>query len=376
MESCDVLIVGGGPAGSTCARKLVQAGLDVLVMDKAAFPRDKTCAGWITPATVSALDLDTAEYATGRVLQPISRFITGVIGGESVEVNCGGVVSHGIRRREFDDYLLARSRARLLLGTPLRAIKRERDSWIINESIRSPMIVGAGGHFCPVARFLDPGGGQPEPCVAAQEVEYELNARQQAECLIDGERPELYFCTDLQGYGWAFHKGGCLNVGLGRLDHRHVAEHVMAFRDWLVALGRIPSDAPATFRGHAYLLRSQSTRPAVADGALLIGDAAGLAFSQSGEGILPAIESGLLAADAILAASGDYAVGRLMPYADRLDSRFGRSGEPGVSRPPAMVGDFKRSASHWLLKQHWFARHVVIDRWFLHAKRQPLPLRA
>ena len=104
----------------------MQAGLDVLVMDKAEFPRDKTCAGWITPATVSALELDTAEFATGRVLQPISRFITGVIGGESVEVNCGEVVSHGIRRREFDDYLLARSRARLILGTPLRAIKLTR----------------------------------------------------------------------------------------------------------------------------------------------------------------------------------------------------------------------------------------------------------
>ena len=49
MDRCDVLIVGGGPAGSTCAGKLRQAGVDVLVIDKQVFPRDKTCAGWVTP---------------------------------------------------------------------------------------------------------------------------------------------------------------------------------------------------------------------------------------------------------------------------------------------------------------------------------------
>ncbi|MDH4066151.1 MAG: FAD-dependent oxidoreductase, partial [Acidobacteriota bacterium] len=50
--SADALIVGGGPAGSSCARVLVQAGLHVIVLDRARFPRDKTCAGWITPAVV------------------------------------------------------------------------------------------------------------------------------------------------------------------------------------------------------------------------------------------------------------------------------------------------------------------------------------
>ena len=49
MERCDVLVVGGGPAGSSCARALHDAGLDVIVLDRAVFPRDKVCAGWITP---------------------------------------------------------------------------------------------------------------------------------------------------------------------------------------------------------------------------------------------------------------------------------------------------------------------------------------
>ena len=59
METCDALIVGGGPAGSSCAWKLHQHGMDVMVLDKAFFPRNKVCAGSITPAVVHALQLDT-----------------------------------------------------------------------------------------------------------------------------------------------------------------------------------------------------------------------------------------------------------------------------------------------------------------------------
>ena len=55
MLTCDVLVAGGGPAGSACAWKLRRAGLDVIVMDRALFPRDKVCAGWITPGVVEAL---------------------------------------------------------------------------------------------------------------------------------------------------------------------------------------------------------------------------------------------------------------------------------------------------------------------------------
>ena len=49
MDTCDALVVGGGPAGSSCARALERAGLDVVVLDRASFPRDKVCAGWVTP---------------------------------------------------------------------------------------------------------------------------------------------------------------------------------------------------------------------------------------------------------------------------------------------------------------------------------------
>jgi len=79
MESCVALIVGGGPAGSSCAWQLHRHGLDVIVMDKANFPRDTVCAGWITPTVVQALQLDIDEYASQLVFQPINAFHTGLI---------------------------------------------------------------------------------------------------------------------------------------------------------------------------------------------------------------------------------------------------------------------------------------------------------
>ena len=84
MERCDILIVGGGPAGSSCAWKLAGSGLDVVVMDRKIFPRDKPCAGWITPAVVEELQLDLDDYARGRVLQPITTFVVGLIDGREV----------------------------------------------------------------------------------------------------------------------------------------------------------------------------------------------------------------------------------------------------------------------------------------------------
>ena len=65
MDRCDVLIVGGGPAGSSCAWRLVTAGLDVVVVDKANFPRDKVCAGWITPAVVRVNGRADAVFQSG-----------------------------------------------------------------------------------------------------------------------------------------------------------------------------------------------------------------------------------------------------------------------------------------------------------------------
>ncbi|MEZ5419801.1 MAG: hypothetical protein R2708_20990 [Vicinamibacterales bacterium] len=77
----------GGPAGSSCARALVAAGLEVVVIDRARFPRDKVCAGWITPDVVAHLGLDLADYAAGRALEPLTTFRVSLLGRPPVAVD-------------------------------------------------------------------------------------------------------------------------------------------------------------------------------------------------------------------------------------------------------------------------------------------------
>jgi flavin-dependent dehydrogenase len=116
VERAEVLIVGGGPAGSACASTLVAAGRNVVVLDAAVFPRDKPCAGWITPEVVAELPMSLEEYGRSHTLQPISRFRIGRIGGRRVNVDYHAPVSYGIRRSELDAELLRRSGARVRPG--------------------------------------------------------------------------------------------------------------------------------------------------------------------------------------------------------------------------------------------------------------------
>jgi geranylgeranyl reductase family protein len=371
MRRCDAVVVGGGPAGSSCAWALRRAGADVVVLDRASFPRDKVCAGWVTPAVVSALALDTEDYRRGRTFQPISAFRTGLIddGAKDVETRYGRPVSFGIRRCEFDHYLLRRAGAEVRPGTPVTSLRREHDRWIVNEEIEAPILVGAGGHFCPVARHLG-GGGGAEPVVAAQEFEVPLEG---GDCPVRPESPELYFARDLKGYGWCFRKQGVVNVGYGRFGGERLGPHVAAFLEFLRKRARLPASVSGRLKGHAYLLYSTAPRPLVGDGVLLVGDAAGLAYAPSGEGIRTAVESGLLAAQTIRECHERYGHGHgdLAPYRSRIEARFGRrrSGGGLARLLPARAVE---ALGAGLLASRFFTRRVVLDRWFLHAHQPAL----
>lgn len=368
MQRCDVLVVGGGPAGSSCAWALRRRGFEVRVLDRARFPRHKVCAGWITPGLVESLELNLEDYGRGRTLQPIHGFRTGVIGGPEVETTYPRAVSYGILRSEFDHYLLRRSGAAVVEGAALASLRRDGDGWVVNDHFRTPLVIGAGGHFCPVARALG-ARRTDDVVVAAQEVEFRMDDAQRRRCKVEPEVPELYFSRDLRGYGWCFRKGDVLNVGFGRADGREFPRHVRGFVDDLAARGRVPAGVPPRWLGHAYLLYD-STRPRlVDDGVLLVGDAAGLAYAQSGEGIRPAAESGLMAASVITLAAGRYDRERLDPYRQRLVARFGRTRRRSLPVPASWLGAIGRP----LLATRWFTRKVVLDDWFLHARLPPLP---
>jgi geranylgeranyl reductase family protein len=360
MDSCDVLIIGGGPAGSTCARELQGSGLHVIVMDKRSFPRHKTCAGWITPEVVKALQINLEEYSRRHILQPITGFRAGVLGRKQIEIFYKHVVSFGIRRYEFDDYLLQRCGAQLRLGEELKTIERVGTGWRVNNSIEARLVIGAGGHFCPVARFMEAKGAQREIVVAAQELEFQLTEEQAADCRVSPEIPEIYFCHDLKGYGWCFRKGNFLNIGLGRERSSSVTRHTKQFLSFLKSRSRVPQDTLDGFHGHAYIVYGHTRRQIFGEGLILIGDAAGLAYPHSGEGIRTAVESALLAADTIISAKGDFRRTKLAPYEQRLFCRF------GTPRPIAQPEGLTASLVRMLLGTPWFLRHVAADRWFFH----------
>ncbi|MFI5105684.1 MAG: NAD(P)/FAD-dependent oxidoreductase, partial [Terriglobales bacterium] len=325
-------------------------------------------------------DYASRGYAPARTMQPITGFRISSMGRREVDVTFPNIVSYGIQRREFDEYLLRRCGAQVREGVPITSIERVGDAWLINGETRARMLIGAGGHFCPIARALNSGrngntngnhdgskNGKNEEPVVAQEIEFAMSPDQAAQCRVQGETPELYFCEDLKGYGWCFRKGNLLNIGLGRLDQRALPDHVARFLEFLRAAGKVPFDLPGRLSGHAYLVSGYTPRKIVGDHVLLIGDSAGLAFPQSGEGIWPAVESGLIAAGVVESAAGDYSLDRLQKYPALLTQRLGASGGILQSLGRRLPSGLRKGIARWLLTKPSFCRHTVVENWFLHA---------
>lgn len=338
-------------------------------MDRCSFPRHKTCAGWITPDVVNALELDLEGYGRDQTLQAITGFRTAIIGGREVTTRYGQPVSFGIRRSEFDNYLLRRSEVHRKLGDPVRSIRRDSGRWIINDSIATRMLVGAGGTNCPVARQILPRAAGRRLLVTAQEVEFEASSAELNRGSVETETPELFFCDDLAGYGWCFRKGQFLNIGLGRVDSRDVTQRMTDFCGFLRDSGKVRAEIPERRHGHSYYLQSDLSRQIVDDGVLLVGDAAGLAYPQSGEGIQPAIESGLLAAEVILTCGSEsaFSAAELETFADQISARFASSTAGHETLFDYLVPEkWRYRGAAWLVSNRWFAKHVILDRWFLH----------
>jgi flavin-dependent dehydrogenase len=171
--------------------------------------------------------------------------------------------------------------------------------------------------------------------------------------------PELMFCRDLEGYGWCVRKGEYLNVGIGRRGNQQFANHVKNFMTVLHTQYGVTAPANISWHGHAYLASGTGPRPLIASGMLVIGDAAGLAYPESGEGISPAIESAHLAAETLIAANGRFDAESLQPYATAI-ARL----HPPAARSERLRG-VVAAIGRLLLGSSTFTRHVLLDRWFL-----------
>jgi flavin-dependent dehydrogenase len=306
MTQTEVLIVGGGPAGAACAMTLKQKGVDCIILDKEPFPRFKPCAGWITPDLFRLLGMNPNDYPGG--LTAFRSFVVSVSGFRFTLP----VRQYAIRRYEFDDWLLRKSGAPFDVHD-VKVIERTADGYRIDGAYSAKCLVGAGGAQCPVYRTLfRPISPMPEGAlIVAQEEEFLYPVRD--------ERCRLWFFDrGLPGYAWYVPKtGGYLNIGIGgkaaalkargKNLHSHWVQLVRKLDDLGLVRGHV-------FRpgGHYYYLRQRRAKVRL-DNAFLVGDAAALATLDMGEGIRPAIQSGIRAAEAIIN-GGDYSLASIPAY--------------------------------------------------------------
>lgn len=301
-----VLIVGGGPAGAACALKLKQNGVDCLILDKQPFPRFKPCAGWITPELFRDLDMDPADYPGGLT---IFRSFAVSVRGFKFKLP---VKQYAIRRYEFDEWLLQRADVPFYVHT-VKTIERAANGYEIDGIYSGKYLIGAGGARCPVYQTLFQ-SISPRPSgalIVAQEEEFPYSAP-------DGRCHLWFFDRGFPGYAWYVPKAdGYVNVGIGGKAGKLKAKGETLKNHWvrlvrkLDALGLVRDHAFKP-RGHYYYLRQKHAK-ARRDNAFLVGDAAALATLDMGEGIRPAIQSGLLAAEAIIR-GGDYSPASIPAY--------------------------------------------------------------
>jgi flavin-dependent dehydrogenase len=287
----DIIIIGGGPAGSTCAWKLKGSGKNGIILDKSKFPRNKLCAGWITPRVIKDLKIDISSYPHNLTIFPRLHF---QVHGRRFSIK---TTQYAIRRIEFDNWLLQRS------GVPViqhevKNIVRENGHFIIDQKYRSRILVGAGGTNCPVYQTFFKGNSPriKEKLIVAMEAEFPYLV-QDPNCYL------WFYDNNLGGYSWYVPKNDFLNIGIGgkflQLQSRQetIKEHWNLFIKKLKHYSLI-DNVDITPRGYQYYLRHKHESVSM-ENLYIIGDSAGLATIDMGEGIGPAVESGLRAASTI-----------------------------------------------------------------------------
>jgi menaquinone-9 beta-reductase len=306
IRETEVLIVGGGPGGSACAWKLRQHNVDCIILDQAEFPRFKPCAGWITPEVLRDLQFDFTQYPYG--LTAFTIFDISIYG---VHFKLR-TQQYSIRRYEFDHWLLERSGAPVSIHR-VKEIVQQNDRFIVDGNYSARYLVGAGGTHCPVSHTLfKPNLPTPKNgLIVAQEEEFLYD-------YADNRCRLWFFENKLPGYSWYVPKeDGFVNVGVGGSAAQLKSNGDTLKNHWHFLVQKLKEDGLIrghTYKpsGHSYYLRQKP--PKIRRGnAFLVGDALGLATKDMGEGIGPAIQSGLRAAEAICH-EGEYCVDSIPRY--------------------------------------------------------------
>ena len=342
--TAQAVVVGAGPAGSATASALAQCGVDVLLLDKAAFPRDKTCGDGLTPRSVAVLQemgllprLETAgarRISGIRIVAPAGCFVE--VGFDELAGKLPPF-SLTLPRRTLDALLLEHAQA-----AGARFMSRFRVQELV---YKNGVIAGVQGIHKGEAALVH----APLTCLATgaavllvqkagllPTVPPPMRAARSYFGGLTELEPIFQFHFDrnlIPGYGWIFPlAGGRANVGVGCFPGRQFRPspprrpyEQFINQNPLVGqqLTKATSDGPVK----SYPLRTGflSVKQTQRDGLLLVGEAAGLVNPLTGEGVDYALESGLMAAEVAAGALGEdtFSAGRLAVYGRRLHQRYG-----------------------------------------------------
>jgi geranylgeranyl reductase family protein len=362
----DVLVVGAGPGGAATAYHLARHGVDVTVVDRARFPREKVCGDGITPRGVASMlrmgvDPDDPGFERVKGLRVHSRSVTMELPWPELDSwpNYGLVRT----RHDFDQLLVDRAvkaGARLLEGT--EAVEPTfRDGWVTGSTIRpagerraEPTVVRARYVIAAdgaASRFAKPAGvrrdySRPLGIAARRYFRTTYHPGPWFESWLDLWEGDLL----LPGYGWLFPvAGGRINLGAGLLNTFKGFKDISAQRLFDAFATMLPSDwgiSEETAEGRVLsgpLPLSLNRIPQAVPGMLLVGDAAGAVNPFNGEGIAYAMESGELAAELVRDALVLNRPGIAHSYPLVLRERYGRyfsigRGFARIIGKPAIMG--------------------------------------
>jgi len=378
----DVLVVGAGPAGAAAGLAARRRGLDVLVVDKAAFPRDKTCGDGLTTAALRLIEHLGVDITALPGYMSVRETVLVAPDGRRVSLPLGrdGDYAAVVPRVELDAAIVATARGSAVDvrdGVGVTAVDTNGDGVTATTTdgpIRARFLVAADGHYSFVRRCLRP----PAPPALGT-----WHAFRQYFRGVDDPRLYVLFEADLlPGYAWVFPlPDGRANVGFGVLRRPGTTGKELNAR-WRELLGRTsvrtilgPAAEPeATHR--AWPIPASFEYDGLADGRVLyVGDAANVVDPLTGEGIAQAIETATIAVDAIAGGEPDdvgaryresvrRTLGRDLHFAAALQRVLrSRRGAALAVRTAGLTPWTRRNFARWMFEVYPRALLLTPDRW-------------